>query len=249
LQPNDLAGTKDERSLTLSYVVRLGGERYLSLFCHTCPGHATTIQSGDSNGKWVACDGDYVVSWCSVTGPNSTFDYLRMWRRYDSSFVSAGSIYSGDWGYDIYFAEGMQIADGILSFGTCDGFWGCQTNSTTNRTVYTAQQNGSSWRMGLPVTIPLGYGSAGFGRNTKMGGGSLMIGAPAYGGSRGVVFQTALAATLVCPADIDGDGSVDVDDIGTIISEWSGSGRPDLNGDSIVDVNDLIQLLSAWGPC
>ena len=211
--------------------------------------HATTLQSGDTNGKWAACDGEYVVSWCSITGPNSTFDYLELWRRNGSSFTSGGSLSSGDWGYDIYFAEGMQIADGLLSFGTCAGYWGCQTNTTTNRTVYTAQRDGNYWRMGNAVTIPSGYGSSGFGRNTKMGGGSLLIGAPAYASSRGVVFQTPLAETLQCPADMDGDGSVDVDDIGIIISEWGGSGRADLNGDSIVDVNDLIRLLGLWGEC
>lgn len=212
-------------------------------------GHLTALQSGDTNGKWVACDGEYVVSWSSITGPNSTFDYLKLWRRSGTSFADAGSIYSGDWGYDIYFPEGMQIADGILSFGTCGGYWGCQTNSTTNRAVYTAQQDGNYWRLGSPVTIPSGYGSAGFGRTTKMGGGSLLIGAPAYSGSRGAVFQTPLADTLACPADLNGDGDVGVDDLGRVLSDWGGTGRTDLDGDSTVGVSDLLRVIGAWGDC
>ena len=211
--------------------------------------YVTVLQDGDTNGKWVACDNDTVVSWCSITGPNSTFDYLELWNRNGSSFTSNGSISSGSWGYDIYFPEGMQIEDGILSFGTCDSFWGCQTNTTTNRTVYTAQRLGNYWWLGTPVTIPSGYGSAGFGRNTKMGGGSLLIGTPAYLGSRGVVFQTPLALTLPCPADIDGNGTVNVNDILHIISQWGGTGRGDLNGDSVVNVSDLLSLIDTWGNC
>jgi hypothetical protein len=210
---------------------------------------STTLQEGDTNGKWVACDTETVVSWSSITGPNSTFDYLKLWHRNGNSFSSDGLISSGDWGYDIYFPEGLQIHDGILSFGTCDSFWGCQTNTTTNRTVYTAQRLGNYWWFGNPVPIPSGYGSAGFGRNTKMGGGSLLIGAPAYSGSRGVVFQTPLAQMLPCPSDLDGDGNVDVTDILRIISNWGGIGREDLNGDSVVNVPDLLSLLDSWGEC
>ena len=221
--------------------VYIRGEEYWEL--------STTLQEGDSNGKWVACDNETVVSWCSITGPNSTFDYLEMWNRNGGSFVSGGSVYSGDWGYDIYFPEGLQVDDGILSFGTCDSFWGCQTNTTTNRTVYTAQRDGNYWFLGIPITIPSGYGSSGFGRNTKMGGGSLLIGAPAYAGSSGVVFQTPLAQTLPCPADFDGDGNVNVNDMLRVISDWGGTGRADLNGDSVVNVTDILQLLDSWGEC
>jgi hypothetical protein len=211
--------------------------------------HATTLQSGDTNGKWVACDRDNVVSWCSITGPNSTFDYLQAWHRSGESFQSYGSLSSGSWGYDIYFPEGMQIADGVLSFGTCSGFWGCQTNSTTNRTVYTAQRDGNYWRMGNAVTVPSGYASSGFGRTTQMGGGSLLIGAPAYGGSRGVVFAMPLGDALPCPADLNGDGNVDVNDLIDIIDQWGSSGRADLNGDSVVNAEDLLRVLAMWGEC
>jgi hypothetical protein len=212
--------------------------------------HATTLQYGDTNGKWVACDGELIVSWASTSGPNSTFDYLRMWSRNGDSFSSAGSIYSGsNWGFDIYFPEGMEVRDGIITFGTCGGFWGCQTNSTTNRTVYAAQRQGSSWWLGAPLTIPSGYGSAGFGRNVKMGGGSILIGAPAYGGSQGVAFEAPLANALPCPADLNGDGEVNGADIGLFMAEWGGSGRGDLNSDSNIDAADLGMLLSMWGDC
>jgi hypothetical protein len=53
-----------------------------------------------------------------------------------------------------------------------------------------------------------------------------------------------------CPADVNGDGEVDVADLLIILALW-GSAEPlgDVNGDGIVDVQDLLEVLSAWGPC
>jgi len=213
--------------------------------------HIDTLQYGNSNGKWVACDGTNVVSWCSSTNPNSTTDYLRVWT-WDGSAFSGGSLISSgsDWGYDIYFPEGMQIEDGVIVYSKCSGFWGCQTNTTTNRSVFTAQRSGASWNLrSAPVSIPSGYGSAGFGRNVIMSGGSLLVGAPAYSGSRGVVFSAALGDVLMCPGDLNGDGNVGGADLGIFMAEWGGTGRPDMNGDSVVDAADLGILLSMWGDC
>ena len=214
--------------------------------------HLETLQYGNSNGKWVACDGTNVVSWCSSTNPNSSIDYLRVWTWNGSAFSGGSLISSGnDWGYDIYFPEGMEINDGVIAFGMCSGFWGCQTSATTNRSVFTAQRNGSSWnlRSPIPVSIPSGYGSAGFGRNVVMSGGSILVGAPAYSGNRGVVFSAPLGDVLNCPGDLDGDGTTDGSDLGLFMAEWGDTGRGDINGDAVVDAADLGILLSMWGDC
>jgi hypothetical protein len=52
-----------------------------------------------------------------------------------------------------------------------------------------------------------------------------------------------------CPADLDGNGTVDVSDLLALLANWGGSGDGDLNDDGIVDVEDLLALLGAWGPC
>ncbi len=53
-----------------------------------------------------------------------------------------------------------------------------------------------------------------------------------------------------CPADINGDSTVDVLDLLEILSSWGQSGvQADINGDGMVDVLDLIELLGSWGPC
>ena len=56
--------------------------------------------------------------------------------------------------------------------------------------------------------------------------------------------------TPPCPADVNGDGVVDVLDLLALLAAWGNAGGPeDINGDGIVDVLDLLELLAAWGPC
>jgi len=53
-----------------------------------------------------------------------------------------------------------------------------------------------------------------------------------------------------CPADFNGDGTVDGADLGLLLAEWGTSNCPfDLNGADGVDGADLGILLAAWGPC
>jgi hypothetical protein len=58
-----------------------------------------------------------------------------------------------------------------------------------------------------------------------------------------------VVCTPPCPADIDDDGFINVNDLLEVIGQWGGSGSADVNGDSIVDVNDLLLVIGAWGPC
>jgi hypothetical protein len=53
-----------------------------------------------------------------------------------------------------------------------------------------------------------------------------------------------------CPADLNGDSSVDVDDLLTVINAWGGKGGvADITGDGAVDVDDLLAVINAWGSC
>ena len=54
-----------------------------------------------------------------------------------------------------------------------------------------------------------------------------------------------------CPQDVDGDGSVGITDLLSLIDAWgpcSGCAS-DTNGDGVVDVTDILDVVSAWGPC
>lgn len=59
------------------------------------------------------------------------------------------------------------------------------------------------------------------------------------------------ATPLPCPADIDGNGIVNIADLLAVISNWgSGPGNPaDVNGDGFVNITDLLGVISDWGNC
>lgn len=58
-------------------------------------------------------------------------------------------------------------------------------------------------------------------------------------------------ATSGCAGDINGDGTVGVDDLVAIVLSWGWNpDHPaDLNGDGDVDVDDLVAVMIAWGDC
>jgi hypothetical protein len=57
--------------------------------------------------------------------------------------------------------------------------------------------------------------------------------------------------TLVdCPADVDGDGVVGINDFLEVLAQWGQPGGPaDVNSDGVVDILDFLIVLGEWGPC
>ncbi|MHC5003314.1 MAG: hypothetical protein ACYTJ0_09330, partial [Planctomycetota bacterium] len=53
-----------------------------------------------------------------------------------------------------------------------------------------------------------------------------------------------------CPADVDGDGEVDVDDLVAVVLAWGTADQAaDVDGDGFVGVDDLVVVITSWGPC
>jgi hypothetical protein len=54
-----------------------------------------------------------------------------------------------------------------------------------------------------------------------------------------------------CPEDIDGNGTVDVADLVSLLAAWGPCGGcpEDIDGSGTVDTADLVDLLAAWGKC
>jgi hypothetical protein len=54
-----------------------------------------------------------------------------------------------------------------------------------------------------------------------------------------------------CPADINGDGFVNVDDLFLLLNAWGPcDGCPeDITDDGLVNVDDLFAVINHWGPC
>ncbi|MHC4785510.1 MAG: choice-of-anchor Q domain-containing protein [Planctomycetota bacterium] len=58
-------------------------------------------------------------------------------------------------------------------------------------------------------------------------------------------FQVATS----CPADLDGDSVVRIQDFLVLLANFGSSGPGDIDGNGTVDVQDFLLLLAAWGPC
>ena len=65
----------------------------------------------------------------------------------------------------------------------------------------------------------------------------------------GAVTGWTVVQTPPCPADLDGDGSVNGADLATLLANWGAAGAADLNGSGAVDGADLATLLASWGAC
>ncbi|MCP4758915.1 MAG: hypothetical protein GY894_01405 [Planctomycetes bacterium] len=52
-----------------------------------------------------------------------------------------------------------------------------------------------------------------------------------------------------CPGDIDGNQSIDVDDLLVILADWTTNTNGDIDGNGTTDVDDILLLLSSWGQC
>ncbi len=63
-------------------------------------------------------------------------------------------------------------------------------------------------------------------------------------------FSVTVLCPQACPADLDGDGTVAITDLITLLAAWGSKGGPeDIDGDGTVGITDLLTLLSVWGPC
>lgn len=81
-----------------------------------------------------------------------------------------------------------------------------------------------------------------------------------FKGDPAPVVTTTLDWTLTlvwpCIADISppgGNGTVNVDDLLTVINTWGSSGGPggagDITGNGVVNVDDLLAVINSWGSC
>ena len=54
-----------------------------------------------------------------------------------------------------------------------------------------------------------------------------------------------------CPADLNGDNKVNIDDLFQILGAWGTCDDcpEDINDDGVVDIDDLFEVLAQWGPC
>lgn len=63
------------------------------------------------------------------------------------------------------------------------------------------------------------------------------------------LWGTPIEGAPSCPADLNGDGSVNGGDLASVLGSWGSAGASDLNGDGTTNGADLAVILAAWGGC
>jgi hypothetical protein len=73
-------------------------------------------------------------------------------------------------------------------------------------------------------------------------------------GASGTVMMSITCAPAPCPADVTGDGQVNVSDLLGVIAAWGTTGDPgrhpaDVDENGVVNIEDLLDVIAAWGTC
>ena len=125
--------------------------------------------------------------------------------------------------------------------------------------VYRFNPDTSGWIEETKLLASDGTSADFFGSSVSISGnvGSevAIVGAPyddASAISSGSAYIYELPCGPACPADLNGDGIVDVPDLLLLLGNWGSCPppcTPDTNGDGSVNVTDLLALFAAWGAC
>jgi plastocyanin len=62
-------------------------------------------------------------------------------------------------------------------------------------------------------------------------------------------FEFVIEHTNTCPADLDSDGVIGVDDLLAVLGAYQQNANGDCDGDGDTDVDDILILISTWGAC
>jgi len=186
-----------------------------------------------------------------VEGPCGVveFDIPLSHRKIGSGWATWSHGYTGD----VYYTNGASKATLFMPMETAAFYLYVEPNAFSEFEFVVQSNTGTS---SGSVFIQGDAGAKYFGFYAPGAGEILWISIENVDGAAGGFAIGEFACAPIecgggpaCPADINGDGVVDVLDLLEVLGGWGGSGPADINGDGVVDVLDLLEVLGAWGPC
>jgi hypothetical protein len=191
-----------------------------------------------------------IITICRQTDP---VPGLSGWNM--DSLNGSTSICASDNGCVVFLAamsksDATESGSALLAWDEVGGLRLLAKQSSLNTAPFTA--TGDTFFTGTPInqlTLIGSTGNNGNGGGTGFSGnGWLVLRAGDSANQYYSIAKIRIEPEAGCPADINGDGTVDGSDLAALLAGWATS-SPDLNGDGIVDGADLAILLGAWGPC
>ena len=198
---------------------------------------------------------DLTVSLQTANQTNNSCDSPMSVEASTVPFTTRGASTSGTHdcsgnpiGCDVWF-KWVATDTGTASIGTCEDIGGATTfDSIVNvydgcTMEYLLACNESACSDGSSIaTVPVVKGKSYL---IQVGSSTSELGGCVAGdGVLGIIIEAS------CLGDIDGDGSVGIDDILALISDWGTSASSsDLDQSGTVDVGDLLILIDMYGDC
>ncbi len=174
------------------------------------------------------------LSWNATLAPGASADVGCVFTTTTPGVVPTGLIFSGGSSVSVPVISSLTTATARVGQP-----FAYQITATNSPTSFGA----SGLPTGLTVSTSSGLIS---GTNTISGSFTVNLQATNAGGTGSAILALAVSN---CPADGNGDGSVDGSDLASMLSAWGQPSAYDINNDGITDGSDLAAVLGAWGSC
>ena len=164
--------------------------------------------------------------------------------------LTAGDPESGD-----LFGYGVAIENGAAVVTALHDDTACPTDPSCNSGSAYMFVEADGWELRRKFTASDPDAGDSFGREVAMSDGHVIVGAhfdDEVDANAGAAYILELVESCACVGDINGNGSVDFNDILLVLEVWGpcdGTCERDLNGDGSVNFPDIQLLLETWGPC
>jgi hypothetical protein len=213
--------------------------------------HRTT---GDGFGHDVALDGNWLIVGAHRSDgvcpkdPNCNSGSAYIFRRHAGGHNHWGQI-ARLTAADAAAADEFGVRVDLSGDLAVVGSWHRDDNTADAGATYLFERSGpAAWEQVVTFTASDGQRLDELGCAVAVEGDTVLAGAWRHGGA----FEMAGAAYVFgyCPGDANGDGSVDVTDLLTVIATWGASGgAADVDADGVVGLGDALTVIDRWGPC
>ena len=198
-------------------------------------------------GGSVSIRGDVAVVGAIGDGDGTGSAYVY---RFDgAAWVEEAKLTASDGAARDRFGSSVSIAGDLAVVGST----GDDDNGPSSGSAYIYRQDGAVWVEQAKLTASDGAAGDFFGVSVSITGDVAVVGAfrdDDNGSDSGSAYVIDLNCPSDCPADLDGDGDIDFDDLLRVLDAWGNKGGPeDVDESGFVDFGDILIVLSSWGPC
>lgn len=181
----------------------------------------------------------------NAESPLVTFSETSSWEGgYNGSITIANRDTEAIDGWVLQYEGGPEITS------LWNGTWATDGATTTIGDV--------GWNAAIPPngSVEVGFGASGTLAdnvvNCTLNGSACEVvyeGGDDNGGGDDGGDITTLPGPFNCAADLNGDGSVAIADLLSLIKVWGENSTNDLDGDGVIGVGDVLILIASWGDC